>query len=305
MTNQSKNQSSQIDLIQISRGIAALAVLLFHAGLILSSDHLFGLPEIGDLFAFGDSGVEYFFVLSGFIIYTAHHSQPAGLKHTIEYLKKRFTRIFPIYWIIFIAALILKTLLTGKPTQDGNHLTLIQSFFLIPQEKTITNPNGSEILSVAWSLQYELFFYLVFTLAILYRQLLPIIIASLLLAPAFTALLGPFETKYLFLFGSGVFCGFAANHFHLTHTKIKAALMIGLTTIIILWLDEINQKFFTASNRTYLYGVASFLIIFGLINFNQYSSKSRLRSFLCDLGKLCISNHHAAQFEKMTALSLS
>ena len=55
--------------IQVFRGLAALLVLLFHASLIVEKSKYFDQTSIETIFHFGDAGVDFFFVLSGFIIY--------------------------------------------------------------------------------------------------------------------------------------------------------------------------------------------------------------------------------------------
>lgn len=55
--------------LQAGRGFAALIVLLFHNALIFASDKYWNNEFYNGIFGFGHSGVEFFFVLSGFIIY--------------------------------------------------------------------------------------------------------------------------------------------------------------------------------------------------------------------------------------------
>src|SRR6185437_9011418 len=86
--------------IQSARGFAALAVTLFHAVHGISLDQYVGYAPFKWFFSFAHSGVVFFFVLSGFIIYFAHHAdigQPSALP---RYVWRRVTRIYPIYWVI-------------------------------------------------------------------------------------------------------------------------------------------------------------------------------------------------------------
>jgi len=84
----------QLSNIQILRGVAALFVVIFHAGV---SERTFGFTSVvGEIYRpFGASGVDCFFVISGFImIYVQQHKKRSAAK----FLKKRLKRIVPLYW---------------------------------------------------------------------------------------------------------------------------------------------------------------------------------------------------------------
>ena len=88
--------------LQSGRAVAATLVLLFHLGATIASEKYFGIQWFSIPFSFGDSGVDFFFVLSGFIIFYVHKSdlgRPTTLK---SYIYKRITRIYPVYLIVFI-----------------------------------------------------------------------------------------------------------------------------------------------------------------------------------------------------------
>jgi len=56
----------------IARGVAALTVVLYHATRGLSLPQYLGYIPFGNSLGFGHAGVDFFFVLSGFIIMHAH-----------------------------------------------------------------------------------------------------------------------------------------------------------------------------------------------------------------------------------------
>lgn len=84
----------KLDSLQVLRAIAALLVVMYHSNvfsdLILKREYLMGI------FRFGYSGVDLFFVLSGFIIYYAHKNDFGNFSKLRPYLIKRFTRIYRI-----------------------------------------------------------------------------------------------------------------------------------------------------------------------------------------------------------------
>src|SRR5690349_9010218 len=113
----------KLNSLQICRGLAALLVLLFHAT-FMSQTYLDYRPLDG-VFRFGYSGVDFFFVLSGFIIFWAHHGElghPTALR---PYVRRRFVRIYPLYWIV---AILLTPIYFGLPHRFHDWVVLAKSF---------------------------------------------------------------------------------------------------------------------------------------------------------------------------------
>ncbi|MDB5052413.1 MAG: acyltransferase 3 [Bacilli bacterium] len=108
----------------------------------------------------GDREVDIFFVLSGFIIYYIH-SADIGKKEQLKlFLIKRFVRIYPIYWVVLIGMTLVYLLIpnTGK----GFELefdNIVRSIILFPQI------NHLPTIAVAWTLSYEILFYIFFCIA--------------------------------------------------------------------------------------------------------------------------------------------
>ena len=111
-------------------------------------------------------GVDVFFVISGFImIYTTAHlfGQPGA---TRVFLTRRIVRIVPLYWMM-TAGLILVYLAAPKflnvPIEGWR--SVVTSFFFIPDLRA--NGEIRPIMAVGWSLNYEMFFYVVFGLCLM------------------------------------------------------------------------------------------------------------------------------------------
>lgn len=146
-----------INSLQVFRGIAALAVVAHHAA--LSTDAFVqslpgGWLRVFDLGAFG---VDFFFVLSGFIIMHAHRGEVGNPAATRIYLGKRLARIFPAYWPIGLSMLGLYAALPGFSASGGREFSVLSSVLLLPMDLP-------PALSVAWTLVHELLFYTVFML---------------------------------------------------------------------------------------------------------------------------------------------
>lgn len=149
--------ADRIETVQALRAIAALAVVAQHVS----------------VFGAGAWGVDVFFVISGFIVcYVTQVPDP-------QFLLKRLFRVVPLYWlgtlVVFVAALMIPAAFQfTKPTADA----LIKSMLFIPFEK------GREVqpmLFLGWTLNYEMFFYLVFAAAMAISHRLRIAIASMLI----------------------------------------------------------------------------------------------------------------------------
>ena len=149
--------SRRFDLLQIFRGWAALLVILVHASGISSEKH--GTPFLGGFFAMGNAGVDFFFVLSGFLIFHIHRQDFGKPERLRIYLRKRFVRIFPIYWVVSLLVIPAYFLVSHFGQGDETRPSVIfNSIFLLPMER-------SPILVAGWSLRHEILFY--FWLALL------------------------------------------------------------------------------------------------------------------------------------------
>jgi len=152
----------KFDSLELIRALAALSVVLFHTEMICAK--LSAAPPFAGLFGGGSRGVDLFFVLSGFIIAFIHAGDFGRPERIGRYLYARFVRIYPSVWIVSLAALAVYELGYGdggksdKLSLDG----IGSSFLLLPQA-------GDALVNVTWSLKYEIFFYLLFSLSLLHR----------------------------------------------------------------------------------------------------------------------------------------
>src|ERR1019366_3703665 len=165
MLSKKPADSGTLTLLQTGRGVAACLVLLFHATGAVESPLYWNYPVLGGAFHFGFSGVEFFFVLSGFIIYWAHERDMGRPEQLSKYAWRRFARIYPNYWVVL--ALVTPVLLFWTGTNQKYNITLLnvfESFVLVG------NPE-STILTVAWTLFHEVLFYAAFALLVINRRL--------------------------------------------------------------------------------------------------------------------------------------
>jgi peptidoglycan/LPS O-acetylase OafA/YrhL len=149
--------------VQSLRAIAAWMVVMHHVMQIFYDSR--GTDWFSVLFSrYGSIGVDIFFVISGFVIYVSTSERKISSFH---FFINRIIRIVPAYWIY--------TLLTALLVINFENLipfTQIEAWFLA---KSLTfvpaiNPGGVwyfPLLTVGWTLNFEMMFYLIFSLALL------------------------------------------------------------------------------------------------------------------------------------------
>jgi len=110
----------------------------------------------GDIFNFGYAGVEFFFVLSGFIMMLVHRKDFGRPDRVGLFLYKRVVRIYPIYWMVLTFLVAIYFAAPGRGPDHARDVgAILASYTLWP------TPEGP-IMAVAWTLQHEMLFYLLF-----------------------------------------------------------------------------------------------------------------------------------------------
>jgi len=138
--------------LDVARFLAAIMVVFYHyafASSAAGNATVVAFPKLGSLSQYGYLGVEFFFMISGFVILmTAIGKTPK------QFVISRFVRLYPNYWLgVLITFLVLTFVGHPKysvtPSQFLVNLTMLQSFLDVPH-----------IDGVYWSLVVELKFYL-------------------------------------------------------------------------------------------------------------------------------------------------
>ncbi len=146
--------------IQFLRGAAALLVVLYHlAPHFLNTSH--ALQKMHAFFVqFGYAGVDVFFVISGYVIWISTHGN-SQKKTPVEFAYNRAARIYLGYWPYFLLVIAVVWYFSPVMFESAN---MVGSFFLT--ELTIPKL----ILKVAWTLSFELYFYLIFAFCLLFSK---------------------------------------------------------------------------------------------------------------------------------------
>jgi exopolysaccharide production protein ExoZ len=266
------------DSIQILRAIAALLVVYVHSLFVVSGHAVSRQSHFFNLTNFGACGVDIFFAISGFILSTVamsvrptHPNLPHG---AIDFLLRRFLRIFPIYWILSFFFVLVQW--------KQHHLTLawlLNSYLLLP---SLRFPMPTPLIFIGWTLIFEMFFYYLLTLNLFFgvvrvveRTILTIlafVVVGGLLGfhqPVLILLANPLNIEFTF----GCLIGLAYARFGKRHALGNVLLAIGsLWLLSTLFFGDYalgNAKYVLNGAlswpRVFLWGIPAAMITAGLV----------------------------------------
>jgi exopolysaccharide production protein ExoZ len=261
--------NKKLGLIQVFRGLAATLVLLYHMDPILNQN--FGLDFFGGIFNFGFSGVDFFFVISGFIIFYVHQGDLGIPDRVRSFLSKRFVRIYPLYWLVLGAKLLAALVFNYNPaSREKSFLDVVKAFLLLPQADGFAS---EAFLGVSWTLTFEVFFYLIFALAIVASRRFFLPIASIWLTACLLQLLGVIQAKQNFYleilcsplnleFAFGCLTAYLLLHGRIAYEKVILSIGFGLYTVFAI---AYNAHFITSVSRAVTFGICAAFIIGGTV----------------------------------------
>jgi exopolysaccharide production protein ExoZ len=280
-------QHRQIYSIQVLRGIAALLVVVHHACNFLNEHS----PGSGFDFKIGAIGVDIFFVISGFIMYCSTLRHSGTLSETLGFWKKRIIRIVPLYWLITAVVVIGAVMLPSSTLSATVNLTsFIKSVLFIPYLSSggLMQP----MVGQGWTLNYEMFFYVVLGLVLLVsRRCLLIGILAIFAVfqvvawyvGASSVVLGFYASPLMLEFVAGVILAMLYQSGRLPpQWLLNAGIVLG---VFALTLDEGFTVYFTSQwHRVVVWGVFSLILVAGFLgNESWWQGKSpRIATFLGD-----------------------
>lgn len=150
-----------IAAIQMLRGVAAAMVVFVHMDLQLERLG-YGPYGLGWL----ASGVDIFFVISGFIMWVSVEKR-GGKMTAVQFMRRRIVRIAPLYWLLtgFVLTIcVLAPELLRTTALDGRHAAA--SFLFFPARHPVLPDKFWPLLIPGWTLNFEMLFYLLFAIAI-------------------------------------------------------------------------------------------------------------------------------------------
>lgn len=256
----------KLELIQFSRALVPFLVMLFHlSGTMMA---YFDYNLLGFSYIPISGGVNYFFALSGFMMYYIYRGN-LGQTHQLKgFLLNRFIRVYPLYWLLTI--LFLFVLFINPDFSVGHETdidTLITSFLLVQSPREL-----EPVLNVAWSLVHTVFFYLVFSLLFFSKVNISKVIITIwaLLTIAFSFdylyidhyLIRFFFNQYNLIFLAGIFCAYCITHFKINVKLSVLMIIVGAIGFPVIWLNSVHP--FMPIRFDLGTGFTSALIILGL-----------------------------------------
>jgi exopolysaccharide production protein ExoZ len=167
--------------LQGLRGLAAILVVCAHAICTLHQKAGAAI-DLGFTYALGGLGVQTFFAISGLSMMLAHGNDFALPGASQKFAMRRLGRIVPLYWM---TSLIYYLKLAFAHSAPGV-LALLLSLGFIPHQEPGQN-FGSPVYGLGWTLQFEMFFYFMFTIALCFRRRVALIGMALFFAAITTA----------------------------------------------------------------------------------------------------------------------
>lgn len=177
---------NHFDSIQALRGMASIFIILEHVRFLQC----------------GAFGVDIFFAISGFMIMYSTH------ENTEFFLRKRLLRILPLYYLMTLGTFVLLLLVPSMFEQtQANPIYLMKSLLFIPFD--IGGGVLQPLMRVGWTVNCEMFFYLLFFFALrISHKYRGVICAGFLMVIVLLAQILPLDFAPLTFYGNPVMLEF-------------------------------------------------------------------------------------------------
>ncbi|MFP5105816.1 acyltransferase family protein [Neobacillus sp. C211] len=219
-----------LSFVQISRAVAILFVLLGHVNILFYTNFKYDWFNMGQWERTG--GVDFFFIVTGFMIYYLYHKHAGVPGKTTEFILKRVIRIYPLYWMFTLLAIAISFV---TPSIDGGYSWeyIIKSMLLLQ-----TNP----ILASTWSLSHVMFFYIIFTTFMFKPKIVKPIILFWIVASLVIGLnIIPYYSFFTNFSNLEIIFGCLVAHLTLNYSFRNSSLLIliGLLGYLGVWINNI------------------------------------------------------------------
>ena len=261
----------RLNSIEAARGFAALLVVLYHATVVLALPKYLGISALGGLFNFGHAGVDFFFVLSGFIIFYVHSGDIGLPARRLTYFWRRFSRIYPTYWVACIVILAAFAAGFGAIPSVGK---IFSDLLLVPYG--VEEP----FVGVAWSLEHEVLFYVLFGILI-WQPTIGVCLFGLwllgIVAAAAGMIGGPYPVWFVFHPNNMEFFFGIAGTFVVARSALSRPGLVAIVGILAFLSFGLLEDVLDPLGGTYVitwrvaYGLSAAVVITGLAQYERAS----------------------------------
>ncbi len=235
-----------LNSLQILRAVAAWMVVLHHFTQIFVDLQRDSWLVIF-FWNYGALGVDLFFIISGFVIYytTAGKSVPPG-----HFMLHRLGRILPAYWLFtLLAALLVYAFDDLIPLTKLEPGFLLKSLLFLPA----ANPSGIglyPLLTVGWTLNFEMMFYLIFCLSLFLPEryrLFGVALGIVFVQMGLSELGGSFafySSKLIYEFLIGIVVAVLYRAGWIERINLPLAIAMGIASLVLIAAKEYGYAYF-------------------------------------------------------------
>lgn len=250
--------SARISNIHGLRASAAFLVVLFHVNLNVIQNG-FSEPALRNIFNIGNSGVDIFFVISGFVMIVSNWEKKISI---LGFISRRLLRIVPLYLIL---SLIYYSIAVFMPFLIPNISVNFSWFLSSVTFTTAIFGYKAPILGQGWTLEYEVFFYLLFSASLVFKSNFKRLI-FILCALLFGVLFG--ISTLFFEFAFGMLAGYLYKKQQFSNLQGKILSLLGISLLI-----SNSLNLWSEFDRVLIYGIPSFVLVLGLATLKQIDNK--------------------------------
>ncbi len=190
-----QSDAGKIAPVQVLRAVAASMVVFFHSVHFIAQSVTASQSALVSAFNYvivGNGGVDLFFCISGFVMVYIHGNDFGKEGASSRFLRKRFLRIAPIYWLLTTVAVALMFVMPQLFRGRGLDLTWIAMSYLFVPWMSASGVDAP-VLGLGWTLNFEMYFYACFALLLLLpkRLFLPLLTAFFAACAAIGLLVNP------------------------------------------------------------------------------------------------------------------
>ncbi len=262
--------------IQVVRALAAVLVVISHLTRLLQ---VRVGTELAPLTFIGASGVDLFFIVSGFVMVYVTPQRPGAR----EFLLRRVIRVAPLYWLM---TLFYGCIFLVVPGMFQSYRFRLDNFILALLFLPSHNSQGDILppLEQGWTLVYEMFFYAAFAAAsafIFNRRIRALAVVFSLMAligilvpHSQNALVVTYSNPILFEFLAGCALGSLYSRGKLGFSKRTAMLLIGAAVACLALSPALTA---IRCPRLVYWGVPAFLLVLACVRLERFVAFDRMR----------------------------